>query len=149
MHDVHIVLGDHGQTVKALYVGRDATEAEKVYQAAGKDSDCVRLLSYPQPIKSRYPAEEAIQIAERAKLANVADVKHLTEKRLALNQAEAAAKKAQAEAEQLRAEIKQLETPGGGPQTGPQPAGGRPDDDDDEDKERHGGKKAKPGGHSR
>ncbi len=56
-------------TVKILYAGLDAAKAQASYSSAGPECAEVGVISHPQVVFPRRPAEEARQIKEASELA--------------------------------------------------------------------------------
>jgi hypothetical protein len=110
IQDLHIVVSDLTDgTVEVLYIGTDSVKAEKTFEKTSKKHDAVRLFSYPQATRVRFPIEEAKLIEDRSKAVEDEKNTDLNKKRAAAAAANAKAKEAAANAKKLTLEVARME----------------------------------------
>ncbi len=110
VHNLHMVVADQVDgKIKALYLGTDAAEANKVFEKASAENEAVRLIDFPQATRLRYPANEAEAASRRVTEAEAQAQRNFELKKASAKAARANAEKASEEAEKAAAEVKELE----------------------------------------
>lgn len=110
IHQVHIVVADQADgKVVGLFVGDDMAAANEVFEKAGPEHEAVRIFDFPQPTRLRYPAQEVVEIKQRAAHAERNSNAALSAKRAAYLKASDEAKEHAKRLKVLAAELKALE----------------------------------------